>query len=129
MKVEEFWDMVCVERNSKNAFIVLIENRSENTMYLIIHNYILTSTTCITDEWKAYKAAFFRISTVLHITVNHSISFVNFENPLVHTSTIEGFFSHTKKFLREKYGVDKDKDFKYIVFFIWMHNKEKILIV
>ncbi|KAF7682471.1 hypothetical protein TCON_2304 [Astathelohania contejeani] len=112
------WYVEGGKMNSKKAFIIPVEDISENAMYQIIHKHILPSTICITYEWRAYRTAFSRILTILHLTVNHSISFVNSENPLVHTNTIECFFSHTKKFLREKYSVDKDKVYEYLVFFI-----------
>ncbi|KAG0438924.1 hypothetical protein DMUE_2788, partial [Dictyocoela muelleri] len=46
-------------------------------------------------------------------------------NSEIHTNTIEGFFSHAKQYLRQKYGVDKEKVYEYLIYFIWIYKKEK----
>ena len=95
-----------VERGSKDAFMVEVNDRSAATLLPIIQRYIRPGTTVISDEWRAYS----RIPTLgmAHESVNHSINFVD---PLTgaHTQTIESTWSHVKKMMR-KQGVDSTSE-------------------
>ncbi|KAG0440498.1 hypothetical protein DMUE_1702 [Dictyocoela muelleri] len=44
------WYVAGVERNSKNAFIVPVVDRSAETMFQLINNHVRPGTICITDE-------------------------------------------------------------------------------
>ncbi|KAG0439394.1 hypothetical protein DMUE_2457 [Dictyocoela muelleri] len=119
------WYVAGVERNSKNAFIAPVVYISAETMFQLINKHVRPVTICISDEWRTYASAFNRIDNMHHYSVNHSISFVDPTNSEIHTNTIEGFFSHAKQYLRQKYCVDKEKVYEYLIYFIWIYKKEK----
>jgi hypothetical protein len=61
-------------------------------------------TIIITGEWRAYGSAPRNLRGFEHLTINHSLNFVDPDDPLVHTQTIECLWSHAKKRLSEKWN-------------------------
>ena len=107
-----------VERGSKKAFIVPVENRNANTMRNIIIDNVHQGSTIVTDEWRAYGAALRNLTEFTHVTVNHSFNFVDPYDPSIHTQSIESFWSHCKKELHRKNGINKTAEFDHLVKFI-----------
>jgi hypothetical protein len=56
----------------------------------------IAGTVVITDEWKGYCGIAAALNGI-HVTVNHSVAFVNVRQPDVHTNTVESSWSRTKK--------------------------------
>ena len=74
--VEGHWVFGGIERDSKDAFMVEVPNRTAATLLPIIQRYVRPGSIVMSDEWKAYCM----ISSSLnmsHQTVNHSIQFVD----------------------------------------------------
>lgn len=82
-----------VERDSGRCFLVAVHDRSEKTLIEVIENWIHPKITIISDCWKAYS----NLSKCgyQHLTVNHSIEFVNTETG-AHTNTIESTWRRVK---------------------------------
>ncbi len=93
-----------VERGSKRVFLVPVDRRDKPTMINNISNNVLSGTIIITDQWRAYEAALRELPHYTHLTINHSLNFVNPDNYNTHTQSIEGFWSHAKKALRGRNG-------------------------
>ena len=80
-------------------------NRKQETLYRVIEKHINEETTLITDDYSVYvnnkvlpkqskiTAAFRNIS---HRWVNHSLTFVDYINPNIHTNNIENQWKHLK---------------------------------
>jgi len=119
------WYVAGVERGSKKAFIVPVENRNANTMRNIIVDNVHQGSTIVTDEWRAYGAALRNLPEFTHLTVNHSFNFVDPDDPSIHTQSVESFWSHCKKDLRRKNGINKTAEFDHLVKFIWERGVDK----
>ena len=119
------WYVAGVERGTKKAFIVPVENRNATTMRNIIVDNLHQGSIIVTDEWRAYGAALRNHSEFEHATVNHSYNFVNPNDPTIHTQSVESFWSHCKKELRQKNGINKSTEFDHLVKFIWELGVEK----
>jgi hypothetical protein len=91
------WYVGGVERGSNRCFIVPVENRNTETMINIISTNVYEEIIIITDEWRAYGSALRNLRGFEHLTINHSLNFVDPDDPLVHTQTIESLWSHAKK--------------------------------
>ena len=93
-----------VRGESDNCFIEIVPNRSMTTLLEIITKRIHPGTTIATDGWKAYADLEEKLPQMnfKQLKVNHSENFVNPSNHDAHTQTIEGFWSHLKRKLRQK---------------------------
>lgn len=119
------WYVGGIERGTKNVFIVPVENRNAETMANIIQQYVLPGSTIITDKWRAYSTALEQLPNYSHQSVNHSLNFVDPNNPLVHTQNIEGLWSRSKYFLRKKKGISREQQSDYLIQFLWEYKVEK----
>jgi ISXO2-like transposase domain len=123
--VEGVWLLGGVERTpEKKTFFVPIESRDENTLLDIIERHVLPGSIVHTDLWRGY----YNLESELglrHLTVNHSIQFVNPENG-VHTNTIEGTWNGLKLFIPPRSRV-KDGIENKIAEFQWRRIHESDL--
>lgn len=119
------WYVGGVERGSKKTFLIPVSNRNQLTMRTIIQENVLPGTIIVTDQWRAYSAALRDDETYEHRPVNHSINFVDPEDPSVHTQTIDGLWGHMKKFLRGKSGISKEQQSEFLIQFLWEHKIDK----
>lgn len=122
---DQQWYVGGIERNTRNCFIVPVNNRNADTMAQIIFQYVNPGTLVITDEWRAYGAAMRRFEDLAHESVNHSINFVDPYDLTVHTQNIEGLWSRSKYFLKKKQGISREKQSEYLIQFIWEYGVSK----
>ena len=92
-----------IERETKNCFFQCVPDRTANTLIAIIKEHVLPGTTIFSDCWKAYSSL--NKEGFSHLTVNHSINFVDPETG-THTNTIESTWRALKKSL-PKHGTTK----------------------
>ena len=93
--VEGAWVFGGVERESGKVFMEVVEKRDAETLIPLIQKWIAPGTVIISDCWKAYcslSAEGFR-----HLTVNHSLSFTDPEDPTINTNRIECSWRHAKE--------------------------------
>jgi transposase-like protein len=122
------WCFGGVERNSRKCFIVPIADRRESTLLNCIFEWILPGTIIISDKWASYRNLM-QHNDYQHFTVNHSLNFVNPENPEIHTNNIENLWHHCKRKLRRQYGTSSMLFEGYIFEFMWRmryQNKKTI---
>jgi hypothetical protein len=84
-------------------------------MIIVLRNYVLPGTIIITDLWRAYDSALRNMTEFTHLTVNLPL---NFENPLyqsIHTQGVEGFWSQSKRCIRERQGITENLHIKYLL--------------
>ncbi|XP_068214527.1 uncharacterized protein [Palaemon carinicauda] len=85
--VDGVWVFGGIDRQTRETFFQVVEHRSAATLIPILVEFVHPETTIISDCWKAYKDIknqFFQ-----HLTVNHSLHFVNPDDRSVHTNSIE----------------------------------------
>jgi transposase-like protein len=111
-----------VERGSKKAFLVPVSNRNTDTMIRVIRDYVLPGTIIITDMWRAYDSALQNMTEFTHLTVNHSLNFVNPLDRSIHTQGVEGFWSQSKRCIRERHGIMKTLHIEYLLQFLWEYK-------
>lgn len=112
------WVFGGVERGTGHCFLVPIERKDADTLLPIITEHILPETTIMSDSWAAYGGierlgCFFR-----HLTVNHSVNFVDPDTG-AHTQTIEGTWSHFKARHKEERGTSRALFGSYVTQFVW----------
>jgi hypothetical protein len=74
-KVDGVWVFGGVERDTGKCFLVVVENRTADTLLKVIRDWILPGTTIISDCWKAYDKIEYVYLTVLYFTVLYYKSF------------------------------------------------------
>ena len=87
------WVFGGIDRETKDTFMIPVHDRTAATLIPIIQQYILPGTTIHSDEWASYNLI--PPSTFQHLTVNHSINFVN-PTTGVHTQTVESTWGQAK---------------------------------
>ncbi|GFY05381.1 DDE_Tnp_IS1595 domain-containing protein [Trichonephila clavipes] len=93
--VEGQWVFGGVERDSGKLFLVAVHDRTKRTLMQIIMEWIEPGTTIISDCWKGYNHDVLTAEGFNHLTVNHSLNFVDPDTG-AHTNTIESTWRHVK---------------------------------
>ena len=116
--VEGHWVFDGIERGSRESFMMVVPDRSKNTLMPIITQYIRPGTTVISDEWRSYNDI--GISGYTHQTVNHSLNFVD-PSTGAHTNGVEGYWSCTKRMMRKQGVMSTSNDLfpTYLLEFLW----------
>ena len=57
-------------------------------------NFFFSGSIIVSDSWKAYNSL--GDEGYKHLTVNHSIQFVDPDDSSIHTNSIEGTWKHAK---------------------------------
>ena len=100
----QVWIFGGVERgNPKNYFIEVVSNRKRTTLLEVIRRRVRCGSIVMTDLWKGYAnmTAYLFEYNLLHLTVNHSVNFVD-PFTRAHTQSIEGFWSLYKRVVRRR---------------------------
>lgn len=97
------WVLGMVERGSKASAFFILPDRRATTIIPIIINNVLPNTIIITDCWAAYNRLR-EYSDYEHLSVNHSLNFLNPDDSSIHTQTIESTWGHCKKKLKAQNG-------------------------
>ena len=99
------WVFGGIETATGNCFMVECPNnrRDAATLLPIIQQWILPGTTIVSDLWRAYGGVAALPQNYTHLTVNHSVNFVD---PVTgaHTQMIEGHWSQVKRKYRQMNG-------------------------
>ena len=103
-RVDGAWVFGGIDRESKECFFEIVEDRSAETLIPIIERNVARGSEIHSDCWKAYA----RLGSLgyVHKTVNHSKEFVNPETG-AYTQNIESTWHVLKKSL-PVYGCRKD---------------------
>ena len=93
IKVSGLLGRVC--RETRDSFVLNVRRRDAETLRDAINENIEPGTRLITDCWRGYA----NLSHYgwVHEQANHSINFVNPEDPDIHTQTIERVWKTLKK--------------------------------
>lgn len=94
-RVDGCWVLGMVERTiERRIVVVIVENRKEETLVVVLKRYIHPDSIIYSDCWAAYNKLDEHFAA--HGTVNHSVSFVDFVSG-VHSNTIEGNWAGLKQ--------------------------------
>ena len=69
-KVDGVWVFGGVERGTGKCFLVVVENRTADTLLQVIRDWILPGTTIISDCWKAYDKIEYVLYLLYHVNCN-----------------------------------------------------------
>ncbi|XP_019862099.1 PREDICTED: uncharacterized protein LOC109590640 [Amphimedon queenslandica] len=118
--VDGHWVFGGIERGTSNCFMVAVADRSAATLLPIIYKYVRPGSTIISDQWRAYSSLSSVSSGFTHLTVNHSLNFIDpFSG--AHTQTIEGTWSQVKRMMRGIGVMNTSNDLfqTYLQEFLW----------
>ena len=96
--------MVDTAHTPSLGYMQLVDTRDAATLLPIIRAHTAPGTIIHSDEWAAYSRMSRDIPHVQHVTVNHTIEFVNRTNG-VHTQNIETYWNRVKKKFKTMMGV------------------------
>ena len=108
--IEGQWVFGAICRETRECFMVPVEERNKDTLLTIIKERIQPGTTIISDCWRAYECL--EDEGYQHLKVNHSVNFVDPVSK-AHTNTIERRWRDTKN-LVPKYGRRKEHFVGYL---------------
>uniref|UniRef100_A0A914DN83 ISXO2-like transposase domain-containing protein n=1 Tax=Acrobeloides nanus TaxID=290746 RepID=A0A914DN83_9BILA len=110
-----------IERGSGRAFMKLVNQRDAATLLPIIQDFVRHGTTIMSDLWRAYGGIQALPQGYQHLTVNHSVNFVDPDTG-VHTQNIENTWMRFKKKLKKSHGLNTanaDRYSDYLQEFMW----------
>lgn len=115
------WVFGMIERGTKKCMLIPVPNRSRQTLEPLIRKWILPGTHIISDKWGAYSFLAEDIS-YQYSSINHSLNFVDHDNSIVHTQSIECTWLHAKKSLRKIFGTTETLLQGYLYEFIFRYS-------
>ena len=117
--VSKDWVFGGVERGTNRCFMVVVKDRSQQTLLALIKKYIAPGSIILSDCWKGYKNLR-KLLECEHYTVNHTHYF---KDPFTHThtNTIEGTWAHAKRSMPRS-GIRDHLLDNYLCKFVWKRN-------
>ncbi len=119
--MEGQWVFGGIEEESRNWFIVCVDDRTEATLVSLLNEWVRPGKTIYSDFWKGYINL--TAHGYIHETVNHSKEYVTTDG--VHTNKIEGHWRHINTRLPTR-GTKKEHFDSYIAEFIWRYVNEDL---
>lgn len=100
-----------VNRDTKEIQAKVIRRSDSENLHKFVDENADTISTIMTDEWRSYnnldKKGF------KHMKINHSLG--EYVNGMIHTNTIEGFWSHLKRGIK---GIQHQVSKKHLVMYL-----------
>ena len=116
--VKNQWVFGGIDRDTRECFAVLVDQRNAATLLPIIDQFILPGTTIYSDEWAAYNNIVNSPNNYTHGTVNHSRNFVD-PTTLVHTQNIENLWMVAKMKKKREMGQHVSLLDSHLTEFMW----------
>ena len=85
--VQGKWVLGGIDRETRETFFKVVQDRSAETLLPILIDNIHPESIVISDCWKSYNSVSKHFKE--HLSVNHSLHFVDPKDPKIHTNTIE----------------------------------------
>ncbi|XP_068211699.1 uncharacterized protein [Palaemon carinicauda] len=104
-EVKGTWVFGGIDRETRETFFRVVKKRNAETLISALKEHVLPGTTIISDCWKGYGKV--KDHDFKHFTVNHSVNFVDPNDPTVHTNTIESQWRVLKRSLLPRFGTQK----------------------
>ena len=107
-----------IEEETGECFIWPVERRDAATLLTLIQCYILPGTIIVSDCWRAYGGIGNLPEGYQHLTVNHSVNFVDPESG-AHTNLIEQLWQKFKRRHKHEFGTARTVFEGYVSDFCW----------
>jgi transposase-like protein len=119
-QLHEAWVFGGICRETRQAFVVRVANRSSETLLAAIQQKILPGTRIISDGWKAYSQL--ASHGYIHDIVNHSENFVDPEDSTINTQRVERMWRTLKEIIPR--GASSETRWTYLFEFVFKqrHN-------
>lgn len=118
MLKNQVWAVGGICRESKEAFVVYVENRTSKVLMKVINEHVNAGTIINTDGWAAYRSL--TDHGFENHTVNHLERFVD-PKTKVHTNLIENLWKRLKQDLPPT-GVTQEKLHGRFYEFLWLRK-------
>jgi transposase-like protein len=117
---DEIWIVGGICRETGDAFIVPVQDRSALTLLEVIRDNVVSNTRVFTDYWSAYS----QLSSegYPHSRVNHTYNFLNPEDKNVHTQKIERMWRTLKSIIPK--GCNSETRWTYLAEFIFKQKNK-----
>ncbi len=112
----EQWVFGGINSENNDCFMVIVPNRTKETLQSIIRQKIRRGTTIISDCWASYNGL--ELLGYEHKTVNHSYNFVD-PITLAHTQKVESLWFLSKRRNQRECGTKRSFLSSYLGEFIW----------
>ncbi|CAF1685796.1 unnamed protein product [Adineta ricciae] len=111
------WDFGGVDLQTKECFMVEVDQRDALTLIPIIQQFIRPGSIIHSDQWRAYNSLQ-NDPAYVHFTVNHSVNFVD---PVtsVHTQNIENSWMRVKCRQKKYLGIHRTLLSSYLQEYMW----------
>ena len=96
----------------------IVPNRAAATILPILQQHLRSGTIVHSDQWAAYNQVQQLPVVSSHMTVNHSLHFVDRATG-VHTQNVESYWSRVKRKFKRMKGVHEEMLPSYIDEFMW----------
>ena len=118
-----------VDRESRSARSVVIDNVDRKTILPILKENIAKEARMLTDEARHYRGIKWHMDGQSHASVNHSAGeYVSREDPVIHTNTVENYFSVFKRGMKGTYQhCGKQHLHRYLAEFDFRYNNRVAL--
>lgn len=111
------WVFGGICRQTSECFLYAVSDRSANTLLPIIQTCVRPGTTIMSDLWAAYNGMQ-NLPQYTHLTVNHSIQFINPVNG-ANTQKIESTWNQAKQRNKRHSGTARQMIDSYLCEFLW----------
>uniref|UniRef100_UPI00358F0D58 dual specificity calcium/calmodulin-dependent 3',5'-cyclic nucleotide phosphodiesterase 1A-like n=1 Tax=Myxine glutinosa TaxID=7769 RepID=UPI00358F0D58 len=99
------WVFGGIERSSHKCFLVIVPDRTEQTLRDLTLQWILPGSHIITDGWRAYNNVDdWAHGIYTHGTIIHQENFVNPLDQDVHTQNVENMWMRAKRKIRRQFA-------------------------
>ena len=99
------------------CFFEIVPNRKHDTLKEVLLRRVEPESLICSDCWAGYKNL--NECNFYHGRVNHSTNFLNPENPIIHTQTIECIWGQVKKMIKQKSAFNRKFIEDYMFEFIY----------
>jgi transposase-like protein len=123
---ESLWVFGGICRETKEAFVTLVPDRSGATLWPIIRERIHQDSIILSDQARVYDNLHLaRRGGYEHYQVNHSQNFVDPNDHNIHTNTVERHWGLLKKAVKG-FGQDDDSLGLYLAEFVYRQRHLKV---
>jgi hypothetical protein len=117
-QVEERWIIGGVDQETGECFFEQLISRDAAHITAAITNYVLPNTILVTDCWKGYNSDLLRNYGIAHMTVNHSMNYVDPQTKAT-TNHIESLWQKLKMVSGARFGLRTADLRGNIAEFVW----------
>ena len=116
----EVWvlGMVDTSQSPSLGYMEIVPSRDTLTLRNVIQAHVNPGTVVHTDQWAAYNSLGSLPAVSSHMTVNHSVCFVDPATG-VHTQNVESYWNRVKTKLKRMKGCDSQQLSSYLDEFMW----------